>query len=156
MQNETQTGTIDCTPTWESLVDEMMQKLEENQIPWNARQIIKENFRKMAQVADMYVAHLKKSEKKETDDLMKQIVKIATPKFCGDTSIILGAKVKITGFTGEDADLNGLTGLTRHPFCKGYNSTGMVGVWLYMGQKTPARIENNEINVDADKIMFIE
>jgi hypothetical protein len=90
------------------------------------------------------------------DEFMKDIIEVARPKFSGDTSVILGAKVKIVLHTGEDAGLNGLVGTTCHPFPRGYNSTGMVGVRLFKGQKVPDYVLDNCVNVDANKVSFIE
>lgn len=156
MPNNTQSAVTDRTQTWESLVDKMIEKIEGNGIPWNARQLIKEEFRKMAKTADKFVAYQKQVNKQETESLMERIIEISKPKFCGDTSVVKNAKVKIVGFKGEDADLNGLTGRTCDPFPKGYNATGMVGIKLFASQIVPARIENSEINIASDKLFFIE
>jgi hypothetical protein len=109
----------------------------------------------MAKMADLHTSHVG-ATKHLADTLMDRIIETARPKYCGDTSVILGAKVKIAGLKGEDEDLNGFIGVTRHPFHRGYNATGMVGVKLYPGQKVPVRIERNEINIDANNVIFIE
>src|SRR4029077_7197842 len=151
-QKKEPAGTIDCTPTWSGLVNYYLQLLQEDTTTPKQREAITQHFRHMAKVADMYVEYTKQQDK----DIMQKIVEIARPKFCGDTNIIIGAKIKITGFTGDNADLNGLTGTTCNPFARGYNTTGMIGVILYPRQIVPGRVENSKLNVDADKVFFIE
>lgn len=86
--------------------------------------------------------------------LFEKIAEICKPKFCGDTSVVINYRVKIMGFTGDEAEFNGLTGLTTHPFPRGYPTTGMVGIYLDPGQKA-VHIEGNRINVPADKVFFL-
>lgn len=62
METEVVKTTIDCTPTWESLVTFFTKHLEDDRTPEDAKQIIRDQIRKMAQVADAYVDHLKKQE----------------------------------------------------------------------------------------------
>lgn len=85
--------------------------------------------------------------------LFEQFAEIARPKFCGDTSIVINARVKITGFTGDDAECNGLTGTTTHPFPLGYSTKGMVGLYLDPGQKQVTT--NNRMNVEAERVFFL-
>lgn len=92
--------------------------------------------------------------KKKTTSLLDQIAEIAKPKFCGDTSVIISARVKITGFKGDDAEMNGLTGTTTHPFPFGYNTKGMIGIYLDAGQKKVST-KGDRINVEADKVFFL-
>jgi hypothetical protein len=87
------------------------------------------------------------------DSLFQMIAEIARPKFCGDTSVIINARIKITGFTGDDAEMNGLTGTTTHPFPLGYNTKGMVGIYLDPGQNQVST--HNRLNIEADKLFFI-
>lgn len=87
------------------------------------------------------------------DSLFEAIAEICRPQFCGDTPIIIDARVKITGFTGDDAECNGLTGRTTHPFPFGYSTKGMVGIYIDPGQKKIST-EGDRINVAADKLIF--
>lgn len=162
MKNESLTAakkqparTIDCTPTWESLVPWFISVLEDDTATQESKTIIKQEVRHMAQVADKHVAQIKR-EKVTSDNLLEKIAEIARPKFCGDTNILLDAKVKIAGIKGDDSYLNGLAGKSTHPFSRGYNSTGMIGIRLFPNQKVPEFIQDNCLNIDASKIMFIE
>lgn len=145
--------TIDCTPTWESLVPWFISVLEDDSATDESKKIIKQEIRHMAQVADMHVTHVK-SRKIDSDNLMERIVDIARPKFCGDTSIVINAKLKIIGMKGDDAEMNGLTGRTTHPFPLGYSTKGMVGIYLDPGQRQVTT--DDRANVEAKHIRFIE
>lgn len=95
-------------------------------------------------------------EVKTSDDLMAQIVEICSPKFCGDTSVIINAHVKIFGLKdekGNPSNLNGLTGWTCHPFLFSKPTNGQVGIELTPFQKVS--IEGNRVNVPAENLMFI-
>ena len=48
----------------------------------------------------------------------------------GDSNIEVGTEVVIKGITGEDKELNGLTGKVTHPFGFGKSSKGWVGIYL--------------------------
>lgn len=156
---ETQTkkpaGTIDATPSWLSLVEYYLQIYLEDGTTHKKREAIKEHFIQCAKVADLHVAHTKR-QSESVDDLMKNIIEIARPKFCGDTNILLDAKVKITGIKGDDSYLNGLAGRSCNPFVRGYNTTGMIGIELFPNQKLPAIVQDGCLNIDAGNIMFIE
>lgn len=149
-------GTIDATPTWLSLVELYLQIYLEDGSTKKQRDAIKEHFIQCAKVADEFVALLKKENQKRSDDLFNRVVEIARPKFCGDTNIILDAKVKVTGVQGDDSYLNGLAGRSCNPFTRGYNTTGMIGIKLFPNQKLPAIVQDGCLNIDAGNIMFIE
>jgi len=86
--------------------------------------------------------------------LLEKIADICRPKFCGDTSIVINARIKITGYTGDDAKYNGLTGITTHPFPFGNQTKDMVGIYLDAGQRE-VTIEGNRLNVEADRVFFL-
>lgn len=147
--------TVDATPSWLSLVDFYLQLYREDDTTSKQREAIEEHFRQCAKVADLHVANVKR-QSDSVDDLMKNIIEIARPKYCGDTNIILDVKVKITGVKGDDSYLNNLTGRSCHPFARGYNTTGMIGIKLFPNQKLPAIVQDGCLNIDAINIMFIE
>ena len=48
----------------------------------------------------------------------------------GQSKFNVGDKVKITGFTGNDAIYNGLEGEVTHPFATGCTDKGWIGLRL--------------------------
>jgi hypothetical protein len=48
----------------------------------------------------------------------------------GQTNLEVGQRVKITGFTGNDALYNGLIGEVTHPFASGCTDPGWIGLRL--------------------------
>lgn len=90
------------------------------------------------------------------DDLMKKIVEICRPKFCGDTTIMINAHIRITGLKDKDGNsstLNGLTGWTCNPFPFSKPTTDIVGIELDPFQKVS--VEGNRVNVPAANLFFI-
>lgn len=138
--------------SWSSLIDRYVTMLRDSTTTERQVAAIRENLAKLARLVDRCT----ESVKQQDSELFDAIVKVTKPKFCGDTSIILDAKVKVTGFKGDDTHLNGLIGKATHPFSRGYNTTGMIGIKLYPNQKIPLIVTDNCLNVDSDKVMFIE
>ena len=152
-------GTIDCTPTWSSLVHWFIAILEDGTATEKAKEGIRKSILQMAQVADSYVDYLKEQEKQK-QEIGNCIVEAARPKFCMETSVILGAKVKLTRFEGTDKIFNGLIGKTYHRFVDEPNNTkGYVGIMFYPnqivmdGKKTTAA---SFMNVHSDNLFFID
>ncbi len=48
-------NTIDCTPTWSSLLPSMLAVIENPKSNLNSRVVIKEELERMAKIADAYV-----------------------------------------------------------------------------------------------------
>ncbi len=48
----------------------------------------------------------------------------------GQTDIEVGCRIMITNVAGEDAFLNGMTGVATHPFAFGRTDKGWIGVYL--------------------------
>jgi hypothetical protein len=70
----------------------------------------------------------------------------------GQTDLEVGQKIIIKGITGEDSDLNGLTGEVTHPFAFGVTGKGWVGVCL--DQKNIRR--DDKVNVKATEVALIK
>jgi len=70
----------------------------------------------------------------------------------GQTNLKVGDKVVIMGITGDDSDLNGLTGEVTHPFAFGATGKGWIGV--YLDQENIRRGE--KVNVKATEVALIE
>lgn len=88
------------------------------------------------------------------NSLFNKIAEICRPKFCGDTTIIINARVKIVKLTGDDAELNGLTGRTTNPFPRCYPTKGMVGIYLDPGQRKVST-EGNRLNIEVENVVII-
>lgn len=87
------------------------------------------------------------------DILFNQIAEIARPKFCGDSSIVINARIKIYGVVGEDSFLNGITGTSTHPFASGETSKGWIGIYV-----DPDHLSNpygDKLNVHQDNVRFL-
>src|SRR5690606_37306354 len=65
----------------------------------------------------------------ENKNLFEYLADICKPKFCGQSTIMLQARVKVHGITGEDSYLNGITGTATHPFAFGETGEGWIGVY---------------------------
>ena len=151
---KTKIGTIDLEPTWQSLVEGFIEVLQNPKAKEESVKTVRDALYQMATVCDHYRQEQKRKEK-ETDKLLAGIVDICKPKFCKDTSVILSAKVKLTGFSGDQIYLNGLIGTTTHAVSTEPESApGLVGINLYPGQRKP--FSHDRINVPAINIMFIE
>lgn len=149
-----ETKTVDLEPTWTSLVPVFIGILQNDEASQESIKTATDALYQMASVCDT-IRRKQKREEAERENLSARIVEICKPKFCGDTSIIMGAKVKLWGFSDELSYLNGITGITRHPYDIGQRSTkGLVGIQLDPFQTHP--FNSDTLNVESDHIMFIE
>lgn len=69
----------------------------------------------------------------------------------GQTEINVNTKVEIKGITGEDSDLNGLTGMATHPFAFGCTDKGWVGI--YLDQK--GIYADDKVNVNSKNVVIL-
>ena len=72
----------------------------------------------------------------------------------GQTTIKVGTRIKITGLTGEDKDLNGLTGTATHPFAFGETKADWLGILLDAGNRSTPW--GGQVNVKVSEIEIIE
>jgi hypothetical protein len=70
----------------------------------------------------------------------------------GQTDIDVGTKVELANITGEDKDLNGLTGTVTHPFAFGCTEKGWIGIYL----DEEGSLCGNKINVKTTEIKILE
>lgn len=70
----------------------------------------------------------------------------------GQTNLEVGAKVKITGFTGNDAIYNGQIAEVTHPFATGCTDKGWIGlrmpIYTVYGYQINARVAEVELIKD--------
>lgn len=69
----------------------------------------------------------------------------------GQTEINVNTKVEIKGITGEDSDLNGLTGMATHLFAFGCTDKGWVGI--YLDQK--GIYADDKVNVNSKNVVIL-
>lgn len=89
----------------------------------------------------------------KNDSVFKTICEIARPKFCGESTIILDAPVKIFGINGKDEYLNGVTGIATHPPDWGNTDKGWIGIIV-----DPQHLKttlSNIVCVHQDNVTFV-
>ena len=71
----------------------------------------------------------------------------------GQTNIEVGTHIRIKGVTGEDSDLNELTGRVTHPFAFGCTQKGWIGIYL---DDENSGFLDNKVNIRETELQVIE
>jgi hypothetical protein len=72
----------------------------------------------------------------------------------GQTEILVGQRIKVVSATGEDADLNGITGKATHPFAFGCTDKDWIGV--YVDTEFEGKIAHGRMNISVKEIQLLE